>query len=79
MHLDMNALEHTYLAIYRMQESQFLVQHLIEEMSVLDKTVEGQLVPRFVGYADNRDFFYFIKKDSPVQVVSTESADSQCC
>lgn len=62
MLLDMNALEHTYLAIYRVQDSQFLVQHLIKGMNVLDKSAAGQVVPRFVGYADNRDFFYLLKR-----------------
>jgi hypothetical protein len=62
MLLDMNALEHTYLALYRQQDSQFQVQHLIKEMSVLDKSSKGQVVPRFIGYADNRDFFYLLRK-----------------
>jgi len=62
MLLDMNALEHTYLAVYRMQETQFNVQHLITGMSVLDRSSKGQVAPRFVGYADNRDFFYLLRK-----------------
>jgi hypothetical protein len=62
MLLDMNALEHTYLAVYRMQESRFQVQHLIKEMSVLDKSSKGQIAPRFIGYSDNRDFFYLLRK-----------------
>jgi hypothetical protein len=62
MHLDMNALEHTYLAVYRAQESQFLPEHLIEGMDELDKSNDEQVVPRFIGYADNRDFFYLLRK-----------------
>lgn len=62
MQLDMNALEHTYLAVYRMQETQFDVQHLITGMNVLDRSSKGQVAPRFVGYADNRDFFYLLWK-----------------
>jgi hypothetical protein len=62
MHLDMNALEHTYLALYRVQGARFLVQDLVEGMSVLDKSHQGQVVPRFVGYADNRDFFFLLRK-----------------
>ena len=62
MLLDMNALEHTYLAVYRNQDSQFQVQHLIKEMHVLDKSSKGQVVPRFIGYPDNRDFFYLLRK-----------------
>ncbi len=62
MHLDMNALEHTYLALYRVENGRFLIQHLIEGMDVLDKAHDGHVVPRFVGYADNRDFFYLTRK-----------------
>ncbi len=65
MLLDMNALEHTYLAVYRTENSSFITQHLIEEMSVLDKSVGDQLLPRFVGFADNRDFFYLVRKEAP--------------
>jgi hypothetical protein len=64
MLLDMNALEHTYLATYRKKDSQADIQYLIKGMSVLDKVVEGHLVPRFVGYADNRDYFYLLRKEN---------------
>jgi hypothetical protein len=63
MLLDVNALEHTYLAVYRRQQGRFQVQNLIQGMSALDKSSRGQLVPRFVGYADNRDFFYLLRKE----------------
>ena len=62
MLLDINALEHTYLAVYRTVEEQFRVQHLIKGMEVLDKMGGGQTIPRFIGYADNRDFFYLRRK-----------------
>jgi hypothetical protein len=62
MLLDMNALEHTYLAIYRRTASQMFVDHLLKGMSVLEKSESGQIVPRFVGYADNRDFFYMMRR-----------------
>jgi hypothetical protein len=62
MHLDMNALEHTYLAIYHAQDSQLRVQHLIHEMTVLDKPHEGQHLPRFLAFPDNRDFFYLLRR-----------------
>ncbi len=67
LHLDMNALEHTYLALYSKKgsgddERLASIQHLISDMKVLDKTVEGQNIPRFVGYPDNRDFFYIMKR-----------------
>ncbi|HJV72323.1 hypothetical protein [Ideonella sp.] len=65
MHLDMNALEHTYLALYPRRGAQLGVEHLVTGMSVLDKSVGPALVPRFLGFADDRDFFYLVRKDSP--------------
>ncbi len=62
MHLDMNAPEHTYLALYREEGGKLEVEHLVRAMSVLDKTSGGTTVPRFLAYADNRDFFYVMKK-----------------
>lgn len=62
IHLDMNALEHTYLAVYSQFGTGFMVQHLISGMNVLDRSVNGLMVPRFVGAADNRDFFYIMKR-----------------
>ncbi len=65
MLLDMNALVHTYLAIYRRQGSNIAVQHLIKGMSEVDLSVKGRYIPRFLGYADDRDFFYLTKKEAP--------------
>ena len=64
-HLDMNGLEHTYLAVYVKQEKTFRTQYLVEGMKVLDRKEKGTgtLVPRFLGTADNRDFFYVMEKD----------------
>lgn len=59
LHLDMNALEHTYLAVYRLEGTELQVQHLIEEMHVLDHDD----LPRFLGFADNRDFFYLLRRE----------------
>jgi len=59
---DMNALEHTYLAVYRRSGSEMSVDHLLTGMSVLDKSVSGEVVPRFLGFPDNRDFFYVMRK-----------------
>jgi hypothetical protein len=64
MLLDMNALEHTYAAIYRRSGSQMFVDHLVKGMSEVEKTVTGELVPRFLGYADNRDFFYLMRRNA---------------
>jgi len=63
MHLDMNALEHTYLAIYRQEGSHLLIQHLIQGMSVVDKSDRGQYIPRFLAYPDDRDFFYMMRRE----------------
>lgn len=63
MHLDMNALEHTYLAVYRRSASGLAIDHLLKGMSQLDRSVAGQIVPRFLGYSDNRDFFYVMVRD----------------
>jgi hypothetical protein len=62
MLLDMNALEHTYLALYRRPRSQMFVDHLLKGMNVLEKSASGDIVPRFLGYADNRDFFYVTRR-----------------
>ena len=62
MHLDMNALEHTYLAMYPRSGSNVVVEHLVRGMEVLDKTVAAKVVPRFLGFADDRDFFYLMTR-----------------
>jgi hypothetical protein len=63
MLLDMNALEHTYLAIYRRSGSQLFLDHLVKGMSQVEKSASGQVVPRFLGYPDNRDFFYLLRRN----------------
>jgi len=62
MHLDMNAPEHTYLALYRSRQGRLDVEHLVRAMSVLDKTSGSTTIPRFLAVADNRDFFYLMRK-----------------
>jgi hypothetical protein len=63
MLLDMNALEHTYMAIYKRQGLNLYVQHLIQGMSEVDKSLKGEYIPRFLGYPDNRDFFFLLQKE----------------
>ena len=63
MLLDMNALEHTYLALYRRPGSQLIVDHLISGMNQVEKSDSGEAVPRFLGYPDNRDFFYLMRRN----------------
>lgn len=62
MLLDMNALEHTYLALHLPGPSGMTVAHLVDGMDVLDQHVGGTTYARFVGYADNRDFFYVLRR-----------------
>ncbi len=58
MLLDMNALEHTYMAVYEPTEDGPQPHHLVTGMSVLDRTdAEGHVLPRFLAFPDNRDFF----------------------
>ncbi len=64
MLLDMNALEHTYLALYPRHEGQVHVEHLVASMSQFDKVAaDGNIIPRFLGYPDNRDLFYLFSKE----------------
>jgi hypothetical protein len=63
MLLDMNALEHTYLALYRRAGSQLVVEHLLKGMSQVDEAASSETVPRFLGFPDNRDFFYVMRRD----------------
>ncbi len=67
MHLDMNALEHSYLALYRREGTQLFVEYLIDGMSEVDKINSGATVPRFLGYADNRDFFFVMRRSESPQ------------
>ncbi len=63
MLLDMNSQEHTYLALYTHQDGRTLPHHLVTGMAAIDsKTRDGWPIPRFVSFADNRDFFYLLKK-----------------
>jgi len=65
MHLDMNALEHTYLALYVREGQRLGVQHLVDGMAVLDRGQGPAVVPRFLGFPDDRDFFYVVEKTTP--------------
>jgi len=62
MHLDMNALEHTYFAVYSHRNGRIVVQHLIEGMAEVDRKGGSELAPRFLSFPDDRDFFYLTRK-----------------
>lgn len=68
IHMDMNAEEHTYMARYvqRPDGQSKAPEHLIQAMDYMDKKFKGN-VPRFIGYPDNRDFFYLLKKPKPAK------------
>lgn len=63
MHLDMNAPEHTYFALYTPRNGQMVVQHLIDSMAAVDRKGGAQLAPRFLSFPDDRDFFYLTRKE----------------
>ena len=77
--LDMNALEHTYLSILTpttddrpLPATALRIEHLVRGMEVLDEslidTKQGKAtLPRFAGFADNRDFFYLTRKTESVR------------
>jgi hypothetical protein len=62
MLLDINALEHTYLALYVSRGGRRLVEHLIEGMEEVDRTAGQEFVPRFLAFPDDRDFFYLTRR-----------------
>jgi hypothetical protein len=64
MLLDMNALEHTYLALYVPRGGEVHVEHLLPGMALIEKKGRGgTIIPRFIGFADNRDLFYLTRKE----------------
>lgn len=64
MLLDMNALEHTYLAVYARIGGKVHVEHLVPGMALIEKKMRGgTILPRFIGFADNRDLFYLTRKE----------------
>ncbi len=65
MLLDMNAIEHTYLALYLRKDGKVKVEHLVPGMRAIDKRRrDGSRTPRFIGFSDNRDFFYLVRKET---------------
>ena len=58
MHLDMNALEHTYLALYRRSGSQLFVDHLIDGMSEVDQTASGGNSSPFSRLSGQQGFLF---------------------
>lgn len=65
MLLDMNAPEHTYLALHRRVGARVELQHLFDEMAESDRRDGDRILPRFVAFPDNRDFFYLLPRIGP--------------
>ncbi len=65
MHLDMNALEHTYLALYVRRNHQRVIEHLVQGMEAVDRHAGAELAPRFLAFPDDRDFFYVTQREAP--------------
>jgi hypothetical protein len=63
MLLDMNALVHTYMALYPQRGPAGGIQHLVRGMAETDPARGGRAVPRFLGLPDDRDFFYLLARD----------------
>ncbi|MFO7921909.1 MAG: hypothetical protein R6U99_14090 [Nioella sp.] len=66
MLLDMNSQEHTYMALYPQIEDGddwIEAEHLVPGMASIDQQSRAGVVPRFVGFADNRDFFYLLRRE----------------
>jgi hypothetical protein len=65
MLLDMNSPELTYLAVYKQNASGDGLEpmHLNRYMAESDPWGDNGRIPRFVGFADNRDFFYILRKE----------------
>jgi len=63
MQLDINALEHTYLALYVHRNRERLVEHLVEGMEQCDSRTREGLAPRFLAAPDDRDFFYLTRRE----------------
>ncbi len=65
MLLDMNSPELTYLAVYRQNANGDGLEpmHLNRYMAESDPWADDGRIPRFVGFADNRDFFYLLRKE----------------
>jgi len=63
MLLDMNSQEHTYMAVYTQENGDVVPHHIVSGMAAIDsKRRDGTPIPRFVGFPDNRDFIYLLRK-----------------
>lgn len=63
MQSDINAPEHTYLALYVRRGQQHLIEHLVEGMQEVDHKAGNEVAPRFLAFPDDRDFFYITPRE----------------
>ena len=63
MQLDINALEHTYFALYAHDRGRLVAQHLVQGMAEVDRKGGGELALRFLSFPDDRDFFYVLRRE----------------
>lgn len=65
MLMDMNSQEHTYMALYpEIEDDDWIeAEHLVPGMASIDQQTRAGVIPRFVGFADNRDFFYLLRRE----------------
>jgi hypothetical protein len=67
MHLDMNAVEHTYFALLHDAGTEaratWTTEPVLKEMARYDGHDHGVTLPRFVARPDNRDFFFVYRRD----------------
>lgn len=63
MLLDMNSQDLTYMALYTQKDRRVIPHHLVGGMAETDSRArDGTPIPRFVGFSDNRDFIYLLRK-----------------
>ena len=53
-------------ALHQRIGGRVILEHLIKGMNQLDRSSNGTIVPRFVGYPDNRDFFSVVERRQEV-------------
>lgn len=62
MNMDMNAPMHTYAAVYGKRGKSVSAEHIYKPMATVDRIVGKWVLPRFLGFNDDRDFFYVTRK-----------------
>ncbi len=53
------------MALYVHKGAELIVEHLVNVMAQFNKKTDNQTAPKFLGFPDNRDFFYLIRRETP--------------